>query len=212
MKTTKSILFFGLLALTSCNLSNVNPDKALGGDPLALAQEGNTFRVYTALEGVGISDVKVADVSADGVSTTTLNINVTNEKLLQWRDSFPYLNNVNGNSAELNLPGRVTTEGIQSVHNGDNFTLIKFDAKVGDKYQGKINGKTVVREVMSKSTEDDYAYGFFDIKVYRIEERGLGLPGLQKINYYVNHRFGIVGIEAVFEDGSTENVSVFSDY
>lgn len=209
MKTKNLISMLALVSLFSCDTSKITPEKPLSGDPLALAGLGNTFSVYTGLGGLSVSDAKVSSV-ADGISTTTVKIAVTDEKLLKWKDSFPYIKNVNGNVAELDIAGRVTTEGIQSVYNGEYFTLIKFDAKVGDKYEGEINGKTVVRDVVSKSETDDYAYGFFDIKVYAIEERGTGLPGLQKIVYYVNHKFGIVGIEAVFEDGSKGKVSVYS--
>lgn len=210
MKIIQTILFFSLISLSSCDLGDAGPEKQIGGDMLSLAELGNTFRLYTAVPGVNVSEATVSDVSG-GISTTTLNVTVTDENLLAWKDSFPYLKTVNGNTAQIEIPGRVTTEGIQSYSNGEYFTVVKFDAAVGDKYKGKINGKSVVREVISKSSTDDYSYGFFDIKVYKIEERGLGLPGLQKINYFANHKFGLVGIEAVFEDGSTKVVSVFSN-
>lgn len=209
----KAKLFSGIiltLGLFACEKSDVGSDKTIGGEPLALTEMGNTFGFYTTLSGVSVSDGEVTNVS-DGVSTTTVKVTVTNPTLVKWKDTFPYIKNVNGNTAEISFSGRVTDKGIQSVHEGKNFTLIDYDAKVGDKYEGTINGNKIVREVVAKSTTDDYAYGFMGIKVFQIEEQGNAMPGLQKIRYYANHKFGLVGVEAVFEDGSKNKVSVFSD-
>jgi len=39
--------------------------------------------------------------------------------------------------------------------------LVKYDSKVGDSYS--MEGSDKKREVVSKSTTDDYPYGLFDI-------------------------------------------------
>ena len=64
---------------------------------------------------------------------------------------------------------------------------------------------------MSKSTTDDYSCGFFDIKAIKVEETGRNLPGVSKIEFIANHRWGMVGVKIYFEDGTDETLTIFSD-
>jgi hypothetical protein len=201
MKTKYVLAALLLTGLSSCDKLNLGNEKPITGEPLALTEVGNTFAVTTSVSGVSVSQAEVTDVT-DGISTTTVKVNVTNPLLVKWKDSFPYLNNVNGNTAEISISGRVTENGIQSVVDGKSFTLVDYSDGVGTKYKGTVDGHKIEREIVAKSTDDDYSFGWFDIKVYQIEERGNPMPGLAKMNYYTNHKFGIVGVEAVFEDGS----------
>jgi hypothetical protein len=79
-------------------------------------------------------------------------------------------------SLSFQIKSKITSEGIQGFthSNGDEsrpFTLIKYNAKVGDKYTFTADDGTVyTREVVSKSTDDDYELGFIYIKVFKIEE------------------------------------------
>ena len=73
-----------------------------------------------------------------------------------------------------------------------------------------MNGKNVQREITYKSTDDDYPWAFFDIKVLKVEETGRGLFFGQKLEYFLNHKFGLVGLRVIFEDGSTREFALFS--
>ncbi|MFN3196242.1 MAG: hypothetical protein ACE364_09855 [Chlorobiota bacterium] len=108
---------------------------------------------------------------------------------------------------KADLMGKITDKGIQDYVNsgGDTdkpFTLIKYDAKVGDTYSfTDDDGNTFTRKVVSKSTDDDYELGFLYIKVYKIEETQENDQLVDKITYYANHKFGLVGIEIEMKGG-----------
>lgn len=110
---------------------------------------------------------------------------------------------------EVDIKGYVTSEGIQDFmySGGDTdkpFTLIKYNAKVGDKYTfTDAEGKKYTREVVSKSVDDDYPLGFIKIKVFKIEETQPDDPIIDKITYYANHKFGLVGGELKLKNGLT---------
>jgi len=44
----------------------------------------------------------------------------------------------------------------------------------------------------------------------KVEETGLQIPGISKVVYYGNHRFGMVGMDVVFEDGSEKKMNFIS--
>jgi len=96
-----------------------------------------------------------------------------------------------------------SSEGVAYVNStGKQFVVMKYDANVGDKWSyTKKNGHDVNFEVKQKSTTDDYAYGFMNIKVVKIEQTVDEL-GFTKIVYIGNHKFGLVGIEINVEDGT----------
>lgn len=105
------------------------------------------------------------------------------------------------------LMGKITDKGIQDyVYSGGDtdrpFTLVKYNASVGDSYSFTDDeGKTYTRRVVSKSTDDDYELGFLYIKVLKIEETQEDDPLVDKITYYANHKFGLVGMEIEMKGG-----------
>lgn len=105
---------------------------------------------------------------------------------------------------EFEIKSKVTTEGIQDFHHSEGdlskpFTLVKYSAKVGDKYEfTDADGNKYVREVTRRSTTDDYPIGFWLIKVIVVEETIVEGPFKDlfgKITYYTNHKFGLVGVD-----------------
>jgi hypothetical protein len=46
------------------------------------------------------------------------------------------------------------------------------------------------------------------IKTVHVEETGRNIPGVSKIEFVGNHRFGMVGVKLYFEDGSTQNLTI----
>jgi hypothetical protein len=115
-----------------------------------------------------------------------------------------------GNKISVSRKYRITDKGVQSVHEEGNLTMVEYDGKVGDNYSLKMNGKKVTREITHKSTTDDYNWAFFDIKVLKVEETGRGLLGVSKLEYFLNHKFGLVGLRVIFEDGSSREFTILS--
>jgi hypothetical protein len=111
---------------------------------------------------------------------------------------------------EFEIKSKVTSEGIQDfAHSNGNtskpFTLVKYSAKVGDKYEfTDDDGNKFVREVTYRSTTDDYDLIFWRIKVIKVEETVVEGPYKDifgKITYYTNHKFGLVGVEWTTYEG-----------
>ncbi|MGM0620781.1 MAG: hypothetical protein ACQETJ_07040 [Bacteroidota bacterium] len=117
------------------------------------------------------------------------------------------------------VEGKVTDKGIYDyVYSNGNkkkpFTLVKFDAKVGDKWEFNVGNKKVVREVVRKSTEDDTEYVFWLVKTIDVEETipaGTMINGaeteIKKILWKMNHKYGFIAATVTKNDGSTVEVS-----
>lgn len=192
------------MILASCGILGSDSDSSatepIGGDPTPMGAVGNTYEIF-ALQGTNNRSVEV--VSFDGgVSTIQASATITNPAILELANqSSSY--EVNENKVTGTGKFRITTKGIQSYSkDGKPFTLVEYDAKVGDKYKLKRSGSDLVRTVTKVSKEDDFLWDFMYIKTIQIEETGLKTPGISKVVYYANHRFGIVGMDVYHEDGS----------
>jgi len=110
---------------------------------------------------------------------------------------------------------KITSEGIQEYvnSNGDQskpFTIIKYNAKVGDKYTFKrSDGTTITRTVTYHSTDDDYEVGFWLLKVFKTEEVVPNDPLFQKIIYVTNHKYGTVGAHIFTKDGKEIRLGIW---
>lgn len=209
----RKILFFmaaGLIATQACTKSsNSNSSDSIGGDGnLAANAVGYTYGCYSDVPGLTATEVKV--VSNDN-GLVTLNIKgklpATSNTLTDLIPSA--YTDASGN---INVTGtfKNTSEGILDYTNADRkpFVLVKYDANVGDKYVlKKSDGQTITRTVTYKSTTDDYAWGFMYIKTINVEQDSR-IPGISKIRYITNHKFGLVGIQFVMEDGTTSKLSI----
>jgi hypothetical protein len=107
----------------------------------------------------------------------------------------------------VNIKSRITSEGIQDfMYSGGDmskpFTLVKYSAIVGDKYEFTDNDNVkITRQVVYKSTTDDYDIVFWKIKVLKVEETKDD-PIVEKIVYVANHKFGLVGVMVHFKNGA----------
>jgi hypothetical protein len=117
---------------------------------------------------------------------------------------------ISGNTVTGGGKAKITDKGIMNVYDEGNLILVEYSAKVGDKYTLKRGASTITREVTAKSTKDDYFWGWMMIKTITVEETGRGIPGVSKVVYETNHKFGLVGIKVYFEDGTTKNVGIYS--
>ncbi|NBB77070.1 MAG: hypothetical protein GVY02_06790 [Bacteroidetes bacterium] len=201
------------MLITSCGLFGDDSPSAtepIGGDPTPMSTVGNTF----SLSGIsGVEDEVIEVTESDGGNCTIeLTARVTDPVLLDIANQLSFLE-VNGNQVTGAKKFRITDKGIQSfTKDGKPFTMVEYGAKEGDTYRLKRSSSDLVRKVTHKSTDDDYQWAFFLIKTVQVEETGQTLPGISKIKYIANHKFGLVGYEIHFEDGSQKKVTLFSDY
>jgi len=208
----KKVLFIVIIVLTTvvyfsgCKKDDLN--ELQGNTDIALNQVGNEFR-----GGIGINDTYgnippyscEIVASKDGIATVEVIYDLKAVPELAFIDNLipAELKDAQG---RLNARGdvKMTSEGIMDYTNLDKapFTAIKYDAKVGDKYTlTKSNGQTITRTVTAKSETDDFEWGLMLIKTTTVEQDSR-IPGISKIVYRFNHKFGLVYAEVVAEDGS----------
>jgi hypothetical protein len=126
------------------------------------------------------------------------------------------------NGKTYQLEGKITDKGVYDYvySNGDKnkpFTLVKFDAKVGDQWEFKVGTQTVVRKVVHVSTADDTFYGMLMVKTIDVEETiptGLQVKGaatqFTKILWKFNHKFGFIMATGTKTNGTTVNLYSYS--
>ncbi|WP_319499864.1 hypothetical protein [uncultured Draconibacterium sp.] len=120
------------------------------------------------------------------------------------------------------IEGKVTDNAIYDYvySNGDKskpFTLVKFDANVGDKWEFNVGNQKVVREVVRKSTEDDVEYGFWLVKTIDVKETiptgtiiKTSESEVKEILWQFNHKFGFISATIKTVDGKTTKVNGYS--
>ena len=195
-----SLLSFLLISLWSCDESTAE----LGGDQSEFGEVGVTAyspSLPAVLQGgtAEITDLK------DGVSVLTLSVDFSDNEIESIQRRLP---GFDGRS-DFDAKFRITSKGVQSVYDdGTSFTLVKYDAEVGDKYTFKRDGQNLVREVTQKSTEDEYYWNGWLLKTITVKETGRAVPGLSETELVFNHKFGLVGYTMIFEDGSSEVIPV----
>ncbi len=216
----KVFLFFMSISLSlvlySCNLvDNEGPNELGGNTDIPIAQVGNTFWVSTNFNGTSYDLKDTIEISKNDAGVTTIHVKATipdDPKLKQYASYLPaFVFDENGN-IDTEFKMKMTSEGIQDYFNKDQkpHTMVKYDCKVGDKYQlTKSNGKTITRTVIAKSDEDDFDYAFFKIKTTTIEQDSR-IPGVKKIIYKTNHKFGLVWVSFEMEDGTSNSSYVFT--
>lgn len=195
-----SFLFLMVIALISCDESTA----ALRGDQSEFGEIGVTAtspNLPAILQG---GTAEITDLE-DGVSVLTLSVDFSDNEIETIQQRLP---GFDGRS-DFDAKFRITEKGVQSVYDdGTNFTLVKYDAEVGDKYTLKRNGQNLVREVIQKSSEDDYYWNGWLLKTITVKETGRSVPGLSETELVFNHKFGLVGYTMKFEDGSSEAIPV----
>ncbi len=201
-----SVFFTLVLLMSACDLidglmGKSDSNKLDGSTNLPINTVGNTFsNQFTAGTKTYSGTISVTDVT-NGITTISFQFSVPNYPALQGIKS-KYIDA----TGKISCSGKfkITDQGIMDYNNVDHepFVLVKYDAKVGDKYTlKKSDGKTIVREVVRKSTDDDYFWGGMLIKTIDVEQSS-NIPGVSKIVYFVNHKFGVVGVRFIMEDGS----------
>jgi hypothetical protein len=183
-----SILGMAAFLASSCDQikdlvnPDINPDETV-------AKEGNTW-----------------SGSASGFPEATITVDQNTKGIATF--------NLRYNNQDYAVTGKISKTKIEDfVYSGGDaskgFTLVDFDAKVGDKWEYAIGTEKVTREVTYKSTTDDfYALGLL-LKVTQVEEtipEGVTVMGYpaqaKKILWTFNHKYGWVGAEVTKTDGT----------
>lgn len=208
-----NLFLFIIICLTfiqSCDLIDAATGK-LGGTPSPMGAVGVTVTTSsTPISGVSNFTATVT-TSNDGVSTYSGSATVTNTALITLFTNIPGVSVNGSNVSTSNMQFKQTTKGLELLSGPTAGVIVNYDSSVGAKYPV---GKTgAYREVVSKSTADDYPYGFYNIKVMKIEEVVAGVKstaGISKITYWANHKFGLVGVQFNFSDGTYAKFPVYT--
>ena len=199
-----SLLSLLLIALISCDESTAE----LGGDQSEFGEIGVTATSPNLPSILRGGTAAITDLE-NGVSVLSLSVDFSDTEIETIQQRLP---NFDGRS-DFDAKYRITTEGVQSVYDdGTSYTLVKYDAEVGDKYTLKRDGQNLVREVTQKSSEDDYYWNGWLLKTITVKETGRAVPGLSETELVFNHKFGLVGYTLKFEDGSSEAIPVILQY
>ncbi|NLN95688.1 MAG: hypothetical protein GX128_05915 [Bacteroidales bacterium] len=211
----------GICIFSSCEKDESSKPLTIGGQTdLAKNQVGSTFTgiTYIGNDGPNIdadmevvkfeNDIITLKVSIPVIPAILGKVNPLGTFILGddfMRNPQKYLDG-NGNlSTEINVFN--SSEGVAIISpSGKQQVIMKYDAKVNESWsfknedtERKYNLKTTYR-----STEDDYDYVFFKIKVVKIEMTSED-PEIDKIVIIGNHKFGLVGIQTMFKDGTVFN-------
>lgn len=209
------LLFIALLSMTVVLSSCKKDDLELTGAQSPIGQVGNTFTTNAATFIPGVSNVTASiTANVDGISTITGTAAIDDPDLAAIANAlagfFPSSINVAGNTFSASGQVRFTKDGIAGVYNEGELILVRYDAEVGEEYSLTINGQPIKNKVTARSSDDDYAWGGFFIKVVKVESTGHDLPGVDKVEYYANHRFGMVGVVLKKTDGTSVGADIFS--
>ncbi|MFH0762242.1 MAG: hypothetical protein V2A67_12135 [Bacteroidota bacterium] len=201
-----------LILLVLCGILLASCGKEYGGQSISGTQSdiglvGNTFDMST-VQGIINAKAEITELN-DGISKIEYTCEITDSKMLAMAKYIPGAT-FTGNKIVAGGQAKLTDKGIMNVYDEGNLILVKYDDKVGDTYSLKRGANTITREITSKSTEDDYFWGWMMIKTMKIEETGRGIPGVSKIEYVTNHKFGLVGIKVEFEDGTSKSIDLYS--
>jgi hypothetical protein len=209
MKNTILILALAL-AFTACKKSDgtIDPGTVPGTTSIPINTVGNTFLNNVV---VGMSSysgtIKISAVT-DGVATIQFKSSIPS--------GYPILQGIKtkykDNSGNLVCEGKfkMTDKGILDYNNKDHkpFLLVNYDSNVGDKWTlVKSDGSKITREVVRKSTTDDFYWSGMIIKTVDVEQTS-NISGVKKITYFTNHKFGLVAVRVEMEDGTKPQLNL----
>ncbi len=203
------LLVLMVLSLSCKKTSTDDNNTSVGGDASPMGVVGTTVSSTSATVS-GISDLNGSVVSlSNGISSYTATGVITNAAIKNILANIPGITITGDNVTATGFQIKQTVEGIESFVGMGPGILVKYSSVAGDTYPVGSTGR--VRTVISKSSTDDYPYGFYNIKVVKVEEPTPGLKGMgvNKITYWANHKFGLVGVQWDLSDGTSVNLPVY---
>lgn len=208
-----------VVALSALGLSCSSTEEAndLGGDPnVPIAQVGNVVSLGSVKVGsdtVDIGATMTITKNEGGLVTARVTADPTKDpRIAKYAALIDASAKKPDGTIDAEVKFRVTSEGVQDFFNKDRkpHTVVKYSANVGDTYKlTKSDGVVITRTVVAKSNEDDFPYGFMNIKTMTIEQDSR-IPGIKKFVVRANHKFGIVHVTAVADDNSELSAYVLS--
>jgi len=206
------------LILINCDKNtnvNIPAENYLGGDAnITLGQVGNTATTtvkigdnyYNTNEDIELTE------NVDGVVNIKYKADYSQiPELATFNDMIPDEYKDNAGKVDIDFKFKITSDGLQDYMNldGNAHTLVNYNSVVGEAYSiRQSDGVVLSRKVSAKSTEDDFAWGWYDIKTITVEQNA-PIPGVNKYIVKANHRFGIVWFEVVMEDGSSVGTYIY---
>lgn len=181
---------------------------SVGGSQSEFGEVGNTIDWTVGQFGISGASMSVSALE-NGVSTFTCSGTASSSTYVNIlsavpTDRFPGTVTITGNTVQATVNAKITDEGMQVVfNNGSKLTLVNYNASVGDKYSATVGGVTLQNEVVQRSTEDDYFWGGMLIKVITVKYTSHA-PGINYVEHYYNHKWGLVGLAVYFEDGTVK--------
>lgn len=211
-----------IFLLSSCHLldkkdddNSNDPNVVNGSSSIPMNQIGNSspIRIYSGNSSIDVGGTVTVKKVENGITTLTISADLTKDtKLAKLNSIIP--SSMKDNTGKINTDVRfkITDAGIQDFVLKDKpHTIAKFDCKVGDKYEFTRNdGVTITRTVTEKTDQNDFSYGLYYIKTIKTEESAS--PGIKKIVYRTNHKFGLVYVEMTFEDNSVLSTYLYPTY
>lgn len=223
MKKTYYLGLFVLSAVlfTSCSLFKKDGENSISGKTdIPINTAGNTITPGTVT--VGSTSVPVdasLTVLKNEKGEITAKVEISTDNLKQFpgyqaiEAAIPDRYKDSSGNISTELKFKSTDEGILDYANmdGEPHTLVKYADPVGTTYSiTKSDGRTLTREVVAKSTTDDFPYGFMYIKTSTVK-MDLNSGGVRSVTYRANHKFGIVHMEATMDDGSKVSSYMYSE-
>lgn len=196
--------------LAGCGAAPTSYPDLGGATDIALGSSG---QVLTTLGGVKLG-TEYIDVGASatmtknegGLATFHVVADLSKDtRLKKWNDLLPATAKDASGKVSGDVKLRITADGVQDFFNkdGKQHTLVEYAAPVGKTWAlTKSDGVTITRKVVARSDQDDFPYGLLLIKTLTVEQDSR-IPGIKKFVYRANHRFGIVYVEVVADDGSS---------
>jgi hypothetical protein len=189
-----------------------NDPNTIGGDTnLPVSQVGNTTATSVRVGSTYPNLTTSIKVTANDNGVATYKVTADISKIPSLAKYIPSsMKDASGN-LNADIRYKITSEGIQDFFNKDGkpHTIVKYDANVGDQFNlTKSDGVTITRTVTQKSTTDDFPYGLMYIKTSTVEQDSR-ISGIRKITYRANHKFGLVYVELLMEDGSTASTYLY---
>jgi hypothetical protein len=222
MKTKK--YFFVAVLMSLFLFQNCKDDDVLGGDQTSLGEVGNQFSIgYTTPGVVTNTYSQIKDLSG-GISTveaagTLIDDNlkdIADDLYAQYGEYYDFIDydpNTGRVSGAVKI--KFTDEGV-AIYDAQDLpmTLVKFDAKVGDKYTLQSPNFGEIKATVTRvSTEDDFEYKggpYLYIKTVSMEGTASNFPYAKKVVYEANHKFGIVYGKVYLQDGTSYETYLYS--
>ena len=213
-----------LVAFISCKKEDSNT--SLGGQTnIPLNAVDSVSGVYVALDGANALSTEIKIKSNDNGDVTytgsvdllslspelqTKALEILNEHGDYYHAS-QYVTLTPDMKLNFEFKVKITSEGyLDYFEDGQPWVMVRYDDGVGTTYSiVNKNGETLTRTVTEKTNQDDWPFGFFLIKTVKVEQQvASDDPMLDHIVYRANHKFGLVYLEYVFQDGSNLKIDV----